>query len=623
VRTPLSNRLLLALGLAVSLLGCQDASVTAKNTTPPASEVTAATIPAPQTSTVITATPNNAAASHPQNWWHNANIYQIWPRSFKDSDGDGHGDFNGIRQQLPYLQDLHINAIWLTPIFAAPSYHGYDFTDFYQVESDYGSMADFEQLVHDAAKANIRIILDLVINHISDQHDWFQRSAKGEAPYRDYFIWRADLPKDGWGPAWDSSNIDPKAVWHFDKTRNAYYYGAFGPSQPDLNLTHPAVVAEMKKMATFWLNKGVAGFRLDAVRYAIEQGPQQQADTAATLAYWQDFTAHVRSIKPDAMLVGEAWADLPIAAKYYSEGQGLDAGFDFEFGYKVLELLQQQGAVAAEFGTMSNDAAALDGAADENTAKATAAKLHPLQRNYQARLATKVPLQYFSPFITNHDQPRVGWQLQGNKAKAKLAAAMLFASPGPTYIYYGEEIGMTQASDAEHIHRRAPMLWDKSHQAGFTTAKHSWVEAEQLFPPQQHNRWWAPFVSVQRTGAHSVADQQKDPTSVWSLYKYLLHIKAQRPEFAVNASYEAKSLDNPNLLQISRTIADNSTIFLLNLSDKSQKIPDSFRQPNGYVVGWSDNDTTSTALGPWQLRIWHKTSTTSSTGASTVSVIAK
>lgn len=613
-RTPLSYRILLALGLAVSLLGCQDASVTENNAANPVATANVTTAVAPPA--VNTASLPSTAADNPAHWWHNANIYQIWPRSFKDSDGDGHGDFNGIRQQLPYLKDLHINAIWLTPIFAAPSYHGYDFTDFYQVESDYGSMADFEKLVQDAAQSGIRIILDLVINHISDQHPWFQRSAKGEAPYRDYFIWRTDLPKDGWGPAWDSSKVDPKAVWHYDKTRNAYYYGAFGPSQPDLNLTHPAVVAEMKKMASFWLNKGVAGFRLDAVRYAIEQGPQQQADTADTLAYWQDFTAHVRSVKPDAMLVGEAWADLPIAAKYYSEGKGLDAGFDFEFGYKVLELLQQQGAVAAEFGTMSKDAAAQDGST-------TTENLHPLQLNYQARLATQVPLQYFSPFITNHDQPRVGWQLQGHKAKAKLAAAMLFASPGPTYIYYGEEIGMTQASDAEHIHRRAPMLWDKSHQAGFTSAKHSWVEAEQLFPPQQHNRWWAPFLSVQRTGAHSVADQQKDPTSVWSLYKYLLKIKANRPEFAVNASYEAKSLENPYLLQISRTIADNSTIFLLNLSDKSQKIPDAFRQPNGYVVGWSDNDTTSTALGPWQLRIWHKSSATPSTGASTGSVVAK
>lgn len=522
-------------------------------------------------------------------WWQDAVVYQIWPRSFADSNNDGHGDFAGIQSKLPYLQDLGIDALWLTPIFAAPSYHGYDFTEFYQVEQDYGSMAQFEALLADAKSRNIRIILDLVINHISDRHDWFVRSAKGEAPFKDYFIWRNDLPTDGWGPAWDNKTIDPKVVWHYHPERKQYYYAAFGASQPDLNLQHPDVIAEMKKMAKFWLDKGVAGFRLDAVRYAIENGPGQQADTSDTIQYWQDFSAYVRSIAPDTLLVGEAWADLPVAAKYHGDGKALDAGFDFDFGYKVLAMLQSDGAVKAEFGTMQST---------------TATHLQPLQANFADRLAAKVPMGYFSPFLTNHDQPRVGWQLSGNQAKAKLAAAMLFASPGTTYLYYGEEIGLTQASDAEHIQRRAPMLWDKSQQAGFTTAEQAWVQSADLFPPQQSTQWWAPFLSVQLSGDNTVADQQKQPKSLWHLYKTLIQLKKQRPEFSVAGSYQAVESEDGKLLQLVRELNGQKTVFLLNMTAKSQQIPAELLKDNSLQTLWSDNDLTVPALDGWQLRIW-------------------
>ncbi len=534
-------------------------------------------------------TSNTALPATAKTWWQDAVVYQIWPRSFADSNNDGHGDFAGIQSKLPYLQDLGVDALWLTPIFEAPSYHGYDFTEFYQVEQDYGSMAQFEALLADAKSRNIRIILDLVINHISDRHDWFMRSAKGETPYKDYFIWRDDLPADGWGPAWDSSKVDPKVVWHYHPERKQYYYAAFGASQPDLNLQHPDVIAEMKKMAKFWLDKGVAGFRLDAVRYAIENGPGQQADTAATIQYWQDFSTYVRSIAPDTLLVGEAWADLPVAAKYYGDGKALDAGFDFDFGYKVLALLQSDGAVKAEFGTMQ---------------AASSSAEQPLQVNFADRLAAKVPMGYFSPFLTNHDQPRVGWQLSGHQAKAKLAAAMLFASPGTTYLYYGEEIGLSQASDAEHIQRRAPMLWDKSHQAGFTMAEKAWVQLADLFPPQQGTAWWAPFLSVQLSGDNTVFDQQKQPKSLWNLYKTLIQLKKQRPEFSVAGSYQAMDIADGKLLQLVRKLNGKKTVFLLNMSAKSQQIPAELLADNSLQTVWSDNDLTVPALDGWQLRIW-------------------
>lgn len=536
------------------------------------------------------ATPAQSATTAP--WWQDAVVYQIWPRSFVDSDGDGHGDFNGISSKLSYLQQLSVDAIWLTPVFEAPSYHGYDFTEFYQVESDYGSLSDFKALVDAARAKNINIVLDLVINHISDQHDWFKRSAAGEAPYRDYFIWREQLPgadEAGWGPAWEDQKTDAKVVWHYHPVRKAYYYAAFGASQPDLNLTHPDVIAEMKKMAKFWLDLGVAGFRLDAVRYAIETGPYGQADTEQTIAYWKDFSQYVRSVRPDTLLVGEAWADLPVAAKYYGDSQALDAGFDFEFGYKVLELLQGSGGVKAEFGTMQSN-------------KADSA-VQLLQANYQARLDAGVPMGYFSPFLTNHDQPRLAWQLQGDLAKAKLAAAMLLTSPGTTYLYYGEEIGLTQQSDLEHIQRRAPMLWDQSAQAGFTSAQQSWVQSDQLFPPQQGTSWWPPFLAAQLAAKRTVADLQQDPQSLWSLYQYLLQQKRTRPEFGIAGSYQAVALADGKLLQITRTLGSQQSVFLLNLSAQEQAVPVELQT---WPVGWQEAEAAATTLGPWQLRSYHQ-----------------
>lgn len=531
-------------------------------------------------------------------WWQDAVVYQIWPRSFADSNGDGHGDFQGISQKLPYLQQLGVDALWLTPVFEAPSYHGYDFTEFYQVERDYGTLDDFKALVASAKAKNINIILDLVINHISDQHDWFKRSAAGEAPYRDYFIWREQLPgadEAGWGPAWDDPKTDAKVVWHYHPTRKAYYYAAFGASQPDLNLTHPAVIAEMKKMAKFWLDLGVAGFRLDAVRYAIETGPYGQADTEQTIEYWKDFSQYVRSVRPDTLLVGEAWADLPVAAKYHGDGQALDAGFDFEFGYKVLELLQGNGGVKAEFGTMQA------GTEQSNTA---AAAVQLLQANYQARQDAGVPMGYFSPFLTNHDQPRLAWQLQGDVAKAKLAAAMLLTSPGTTYLYYGEEIGLTQQSDLEHIQRRAPMLWDQSPQAGFTSARQSWVQSDQLFPPQQGTRWWPPFLAAQLAAKRTVADLQQDPQSLWSLYQYLLQQKRSRPEFGIAGSYQAQALNNGKLLQITRELAGKKSVFLLNLSAEPQALPATVLQDASLQPGWLETSGEMTQLAGWQMRSW-------------------
>lgn len=520
--------------------------------------------PAPQQAAATaepTVTQSTASTTAAQPWWEDAVFYQIWPRSFYDTTSDGHGDFNGMTAKLPYLTELGVDAIWLTPMFEAPSYHGYDFTEFYQVESDYGSMADFEHFVQQADAKGIKVILDLVINHISREHEWFRLSAEGVAPYSDYFIWRKALPAkgEGWGHAWDSNDL-PEAVWHFDERRGEYYYAAFGATQPDLNLTHPDVIAEMKKMAKFWLDKGVAGFRLDAVRFVIENGPDAQADVAETIDYWRDFNAFVKSIKPDAYLVGEAWVDIPVAAKYWGDGQGLDQGFDFEVGYKIIGQLTQNAGNTAQFGTISGT---------QSTA------LHPLQENIQRRLDSVAPLAFFTPFLTNHDQERLPFQLAGERQqvlqKAKLAAAMLFSSPGTKYIYYGEEIGLTQAASGHDVYKRAPMLWTNGAQGGFTDAPLSWVEQQQLFTVQLAD-WWPAFLQQQLAqGGNTVTEQQAQADSLWRLYQFLIAQHKKRPELKLAGSYQVTE-PVAGILHIERELNGSKTHFVLNLSAQAQNI---------------------------------------------------
>ncbi|WP_394186655.1 alpha-amylase family glycosyl hydrolase [Pseudoalteromonas tetraodonis] len=555
-----------ALALAIMLTGCQSAPSLNNNT-----------------NNTETSQLNTEQQASP--WWESAIFYQIWPRSFYDSDADGHGDFNGMTQKLPYLQELGVNALWLTPMFEAPSYHGYDFTEFYQVENDYGSMAEFEAFIKAADDKGMKVILDLVINHISSNHEWFERSAKQQAPYADYFIWRDDMPKagSGWGHAW-SNNDQPDAVWHWNETRQQYYYGAFGASQPDLNLRHPDVVAEMEKMAKFWLDKGVAGFRLDAVRFAMEGGADAQADTDETIAYWQHFNQYVKSVDPEAYLVGEAWADIPVAAKYFGEGKGLDQGFDFEVGYKILGLLKPDASGEAQFGTMQSN---------QQVSKVDA---NVLKQNLQQRIDSTAPLDFFAPFLTNHDQERVAYQLAEHDDKAKLAAAMLFSSPGTPYIYYGEEIGLTQGGTGHDVYKRAPMQWDNSNQAGFTQAQTSWVEQAELFG-DNYTQWWPEFLAQQINAAdRNVKTQQAQSDSLWRIYQHLITLKKQRPELGIKGSYELTQHNN-GLVEITRELNGSKSMFILNLTANPQSISSIKRE--GLTPSWQHdlNDEQLAAYG--------------------------
>lgn len=514
-------------------------------------------------------------------WWKNAVFYEIWPRSFYDADGDGSGDFDGMTAKLDYLKDLGVNGIWLTPIFEAPSYHGYDFQDFYSVESDYGTMQDFEEFMAASKEKDIKVILDLVINHISDGHEWFKKSAAREPGYEDFFIWRKEMPAS-WGKAWTDDLDNSAAVWHWNETRQEYYYGAFASTQPDVNLNNPKVVDEMNKMATFWLEKGVDGFRLDAVRYAIEDvtpdwNDADQADTDGTIDYWRQFTQHVTSIKPDALLVAEAWSDMPTIGKYYDDGKGMQSAFDFDFGYVVTGILNSGGKRSADFGTV-----------DENKHDGSR---EALWENLKSRIAN-APMLFFSPFLTNHDQNRVMHTLGEDWNKAKLAATLLMTTPGTLYLYYGEEIGLSQFTTGDDQYRRAIMQWEDTDSAGFNNTGAFWLDQAEWFPwVKQHQPWWGPYwQSLRPTGLASVAQQADHPDSLLNHYKNLLRVRNASKALQFPNEIRYYPVDNQNIWLVEQLNGEESRLIMVNLSTAGSA---EFRVPSSLQGEYTDQITGS------------------------------
>lgn len=443
-------------------------------------------------------------------WWSDAVTYQIWLRSFYDQDGDGNGDLKGLTEKLPYLQQLGVGAVWLSPIFKSPSYHGYDTVDYYNVNPDYGSMSDFDAFVKQAHEAGIRVVLDLVLNHVSDQHPWFIKSAKKEAGFEDFFVWSKSLPAN-YGVPW-SDTPNPKAVWHFNAQRQEWYYGVFGNTQPDLNLKNPIVVEELKKVAAFWLGKGVDGFRLDAVRYLIEDGGvTKQADTASTLAFLQDFNAFVKSKNADAMLVGEAFSENKTMSRYYNQGKGVDSVFDFSFSMNISSFLDNKNLSGSE--------------ADRNQLIASARDA--IWENLQEHVDSGAPISFYSPFVNNHDLDRITYK--ANPLAAKLAAELLLISPGAPYIYYGEEIGLPQQNNTDDVYRRGIMQWSDDENAGFNKTGKRWLDNASWLPwRKDYQVWWPGYwKGLDARNNLTVAAQEQQKESLLSLYKKLIALRKQ------------------------------------------------------------------------------------------------
>ncbi len=352
-----------------------------------------------------------------QSWWRDAVFYEIFVRSYCDSDGNGIGDFNGITSKLDYLQSLGIKGIWLMPINPSPSYHGYDVLNYYAVNPQYGTMDDFEALVAEAHARGIRIIIDLVLNHTSSQHPFFvDANNNPQSPYRDWYIW-----------------ADSYSGNHWYTGTTGYYYAFFASGMPDLNYKNPDVTAQMYNVVRFWLKDvGIDGFRIDAAKHLIEEGLQLEG-AESTHAWLRDFHAMYKAENPEAYTVGEIYGAGAFAATGYT-GDQLDEIFNFEMS---------SGFTGSALGGSNTGI---------NSAITFALE--------------DMPEGEYATFLTNHDQNRIMSTLRGDVGKAKVAASLMLTSPGTPFIYYGEEIGMEGKKPDEDL--RLPMQWSGADNAGFT-----------------------------------------------------------------------------------------------------------------------------------------------------------
>jgi len=366
-------------------------------------------------------------------WTRGGTCYEVFVRSFYDSNGDGIGDLNGLTAKLDYIASLGASCIWLMPVAASPSYHGYDVSDYYRVEPAYGSNEDFKRMVAEAHRRGIAVLVDMVLNHASSEHPSFQAALRDTtSPYRAWYRFSpTSLGKGPWGAE----------AWHRSPVRNEYYYGVFWSGMPDLNYETPAVRDEAKKVATFWLrDMDVDGFRLDAVPYLVEEGTCLMG-CPGTHAFLHEYAEHVRSVKPDAYTVGEVWGNLDAVMPYYPDQ--LTSYFGFELADSLLSAVRTGSAAGLLGGFL--------------------------------RLQDTLPPYRWSPFLSNHDGTRSMTMLRGDVARAKLAATLLLTLPGLPFVYYGEEIGMT--GDKPDPRLRTPMQWSARPGLGFTSGT-AWSSAQ-------------------------------------------------------------------------------------------------------------------------------------------------
>ncbi|QMV43689.1 alpha-amylase family glycosyl hydrolase [Cohnella cholangitidis] len=442
--------------------------------------------------------------------------YEVFVRSFADSNGDGIGDLNGLTDKLDYLDRLGVDGLWLMPIQPSPSYHGYDVTDYYGINPDYGTMDDFKRLIAEAHKRDIRILMDLVVNHTSVEHPWFVDSAAGkDSPYRDWYTWVDDA--ESATPA-DSATSNP--AWH--AALNGHYLGVFWEGMPDLNFDNPKVRQEMIAIGQYWLKEGVDGFRLDAAKHiygdfnaTVGSKPIQ----AKNKAWWQEFRQGLNAVKPDAYLVGEVYDNTAIVAPY------LDNAFNSAFNFDLAESL---------ISSASSESASGIGF--------TLSRIHEFfSKTSGGKFAD-------APFLSNHDQNRVMSALGNNVDHAKIAASMLLTMPGNPFIYYGEELGMSGVKPDERI--REPFPWTRNAGSPEETAWES---------------------STYRDPEVSVEAQESAPDSLLNHYRKLISWRAQEKALREGTigSYDT---DSSFVTSYTRVSGDEQVLVLHNMTKDPQSL---------------------------------------------------
>jgi glycosidase len=475
-----------------------------------------------------------AAPAWQNDWSRGSVFYEIFVRSFADSNGDGVGDLKGLISKLDYLNDgnpasttdLGVDALWLMPVFASPSYHGYDTVDYEHINPAYGTDEDFITLCRETHRRGIRIIVDLVVNHSGSGHPWFVDSSSGpNAPKRDWYVWSpVDL---GWRQPWNIYGGAP--TWHQNPRDGQWFYGVFWEGMPDLNIRNPEVRAEIKRLASLWLSRGADGFRLDAARHLVENGAGLlQVDQPETHAFWREFSAYVRSVKPEATLVGENWTDTPIIATYYGStttvpgGDELPMNFDFPLTASIVQ------------GVNTGDATVIS------------AKLAEIHSIYP-------PGANDAPFLTNHDQIRLATQVGRDAGKLRNAAAILLTMPGTLFLYYGEELGLQNGgSDSDDRLKRTPMPWDATAPGGGFTS---------VTP-------WFPFAPGREMA--NVAGETADPTSLLSRYRALIRARHASEALRQGDLRLLGTGASGRVLAFFRTKGDEQVLVVHNVGDSIQ-----------------------------------------------------
>ena len=471
---------------------------------------------------------SNLSVAQTTYWWNDEVFYEIFIRSFYDSNGDGIGDFKGLIQKLDYLNDgndntttdLGVTALWLMPIMESPSYHGYDVIDYKKIEHDYGTNQDFNEFIDSAHARGIKVIIDLVLNHTSSNHPWFINSKTDPtATFRNWYRWSSTNPgtKGPWG----------QTVWH--NTNGNYYYGLFNGGMPDLNFFNQEVKDEVADIVKYWLDTvKVDGFRLDAIKYICEEGNKLE-DASATFEYLREFRTLNKSINPNSVSVGEVWSNTSSILPYVVDGTGIDFCFEFDAaGYLISSI-------------NSGFPASLS--------------------NHIKNVVTQYRFLQYATFLTNHDQVRIFSQLLNNINKSKLAAAVLLTLPGVPFIYYGEEIGMLSGSDDPS--KRTPMQWTRGSNAGFTSGT-PW----KTIPPTYVN--------------HNIEKMNEDSTSLLNWYKKLIRIRQKNPALTSGNYYY---LNNTNqsiyVFARSKNASDEIIIPIHNFSGSAISNPNFYR--NGFT----------------------------------------
>lgn len=501
-----------------------------------------------------------------EKWWKKAVVYQIYPRSFQDSNGDGIGDLNGIIRRLDYLETLGIDAIWLSPVCKSPQDdNGYDISDYRDIDPMFGSMADMEHLIQEAEKHHIRIILDLVLNHSSDEHPWFKEAKKSrENPYHDYYIWR-DGEKGH--PPNEMKAVFGGSAWEWVPELGQYYFHQFSVKQPDLNWDNPKVRREIYDMIHWWTNKGVGGFRLDVIdQIAKEPDLGITVDGPRLHEYIQEMSKEVFSGK-NLITVGETWGATPELAKLYSNPDGSEFSMVFQFEHIGLD--QEEGKEKWDLAPLPF------------------LKLKEIFKRWQKELSG---CGWNSLFWNNHDLPRIvsrwGNDKEYRTESAKMLAILLHGMQGTPYIYQGEELGMTNAAYAiedyrdietrnmyrERLERgydkkeimasihakgrdnaRTPMQWDDSENAGFTTGI-PWIR-----------------INPNYREIHAVS-QVNDPESIFSCYQKLIRLRKNYDVF-VDGTFHMVLEEDPDFFAYQRENNRSQLLVICNFFGHTRTYP--------------------------------------------------